>query len=849
MAWQTDRILVYDRSLSFLFELAPDEITKRVRTEELNGTHELELVTSRVLHEGYRLLTVDNTGKWREHVVYKPDEDHAKGRHATGTYVCVWSLQYDLTVTVEGGVAQPGMGSSCTAANAVRAALGGQTTWEVGSCDVGPVAAGEGCAMVYNNAWDRLKQVASSWGGEVDAEIEVDASKVVTRNVVLRAHLGSTKVTRRFDWGEDLTRIKRTPDPGPYYCRVVPLGKGQREYAEDDETEFDWPLDISEETPDGRIYIQDDDAATVFRIADGNGGWRYPTKIVRYDEDDPELLLNAALADLHNHTRPGAGYEADVLQFSEAGMDVQGVELGDDTQCVDYGFNPDAALRVQGRVTRMVVNELAPKTDTKLTIGSLGTSLATALKGLIGSSTQDLANRVNHIEGDVDAITDGGTIAYVEALLETINSMIAASGGYTYLVNGQGSITYDKAVANPLIGTEATQVTQMKGGSLRFANSKKQAFQDIDDWDWKTVITPEGFLGLAATIAAITTGYIGSSGDTYIDLDNHTAQLGPSDGPHLVIESNGVLVYDSSTVLGFFGFESNTGIVRVGQASQGNVVMSGSGYVDVRNGSTVTAHFGWGTVNIWGSTTTGAYYSLGTRKSGYSYGKSSFTAGEDNVASGYLSSAIGYGNEVTGRYSAAIGRSNKVSSDYASVALGYGNEINSDGADVVAGYKLTSGTASRSNQSRFICGTYNAFNSDDVFEVGWGTESSRIRENVMSVTTGGIIRCTSVSQSSDRRVKTPIGDLTEEEAGEFVRSLKPSKFLLRGEESLGFYAQDVEETIYGDILVSESNNCGFEDFKSLDYTSIIAPLVAYAQGLEKQIDQLMARLDALEGKR
>lgn len=542
MAWPTDRILLYDRSMSYVGELGPADVTKRERTEELNGTHELELVTSRVLHEGYRLLTVDNTGKWREHVVYKPDEGHEKGKHATGTYVCMWSLQYDLMGTVQGNVAQPGMGSSCSSKNAVTAAIGGQSIWTAGECDVPSVAAGKGVVMVGNNAWDRLKQVVGAWGGEVDAEITVSSTKVVTRKVVLRAHLGSTKATRRFDWAKDLTKIHRTPDPGPYFCRIMPFGRGQREYAEDDETEFDWPSDVTEEPyseGDGWVhdaysaYVRDPEAEAVFRTADGHGGWHYPTKEVKYGEDDPELLLNEATADIHKYTRPNVNYEADVLQFVEAGMDAQGVALGDDIQCVDYGFNPDAALRVQGRVTRMVVNELAPNTDTKLTIGDLGTSFAATLKDLIGSSTQSITQRLNHIEGDVDSITDGGTIAYVESLLESINAEINAMGGYAYVVNGEGIITYDIAVDDPLIGynsktdTWASQVVQIKGGNIRIANSKKPGFVGINDWEWKTVLQSGHIAAELITAAQITAGYIGNpTDDFYVNFGTREFSLG-----------------------------------------------------------------------------------------------------------------------------------------------------------------------------------------------------------------------------------------------------------------------------------------------------------------------------------
>lgn len=605
MAWATDRILVYDRSLAFLFEIVPDEVTKRERTEELNGTHELELVTSRVLHEGYRLLTVDGTGKWREHVVYKPDEGHENGDHATGTYVCMWSIQYDLTSTVQGNVAQPGMGSDCTSEVAVRDAIGGQSIWTVGTCDVGKVDAGKGCVMVGNNAWARLKQVVATWGGEVDAVITVSSTKVVTRKVELRKHLGSTKATRRFDWGEDLTKIHRTPDPGPYFCRVMPFGRGQREYAEDDETEFDWPTDVTEEpysSGDGWVhdagsaYVRDPEAEAVFRVADGHGGWHYPTKEVKYDEDDPELLLNEATAGIHNYTRPGVSYEADVLQFAEAGMDAQGVALGDDVQCVDYGFNPGAALRVQGRITRMVVNELAPKTDTKLTIGDLGTSFAATLKDLISSSTQGLKQRLNHIEG-------GGTIAYVEKLLESINAEINAQGGYAYVVEGHGIVTYDIAVDDPLKGynskthTWASRVTQMKGGTIRFSKEKKPGFAGINDWKWTNVITPDGYLGLAATIGALTAGYIGNaSDDFYINLDTHEYRMpGSTKIGGSTVQQIANAAVGSQTQQDIFDKLTNNGAVQGITLENGNLYINAS-YI---NSGTITG------VTISGVTITG----------------------------------------------------------------------------------------------------------------------------------------------------------------------------------------------------------------------------------------------------
>ncbi len=885
--YPTDRVIVYNRDATYAFELTPDEQRSRRRIEEINGEHSLTIRTTRRLTEGMRLITQDDTGKVREHVVYKPDEGHHEGKYAIGTYLCMWSLQYDLMGAYAKDHAEPGMGSACTSRNAVIAALDGQSLWSVGTCDAPSVAAGKGCVMIGVSAWERLSLAVRHWHGEVDAEIVMDDTRVVSRKVNFIAHLGSSEVTRRFDWGEDLTNISRTPDPGPYYCRIVPLGRGQREYAEDDETEFDWPLDISEETPDGRVYIEDSESAQVFRTKLPDGTWHYPTKVVHYDEDDPELLLNAAMEDLHNHTRPGASYEASVLQFARAGMDVKGVQLGDNTQCVDFGFNPDAGLTLEGRITRLEVEELAPETETILTIGDLAPNFAQTMQELVSRQTASISDGIKRVEG-------GGTIAYVEGLLDAINAQIAADGGYTYLVGGQGSITYDRAVANPLIGTEATQVTQMKGGSLRFANSKKPAFSGINDWNWATVITPEGYLGLAATIAAITTGYIGSSGDTYIDLDNHTAQLGQTSGPHLVIDSSGMQVYDGDTSLGFFGSESNVGIARVGHASQGNVVMSSEGYVDIRKGSVVMAHFGYAEGNNpSGILTVAPYYSIGIRSSSGTIGNYSVTEGYYNIAAGYASHAEGCDNVAGGNYSHAEGESTSAGGNYShsegrnttasglySHAEGYsttarGNNSHAEGYYTVAdkfachaeGQETTAygycshaegwGTYA-SGEGQHVCGKYNVTSSTHLLIVGNGYSSGR--SNAFYVGSTGNVWCAgTLTQNSDRRLKEHHSYLGED-ACEFVRKLRPALYTKDGERHTGFYAQDVQEAEpdgWDTATVTSQHTDESLDFDplTLDYNALIAPLVAYAQQLEKRVNaqdktiaDMESRLAALEAR-
>lgn len=514
MAYPTDRVILHDRAGNLLPELSPEQVFSRKRTEEVNGEHELVIVTTRRMEEGWRALTVDASGRWREWVLTEPDEAHESGKTAIGTYRFVWSLQYDLKTSYSHTEAEAGMGTSCTSLYALEKALEGVNGWEAGLCDASDIEAGKGCVMIYESAWSRLSKVVEVTGGEVDADITVsNLYGVTSRKVTLNAHVGSTKATRRFDWGYDVSNIHRIPDPGPYYCRVVPLGRGEQEYAEDDETTFEWPLDITEETGDPNLYyIQDDEAAETFKVPDGKGGWIYPTKAVTYSEDDPELLLNAAMDDLHNHTRPGVTYEADVIQFAEAGMDVNGVALGDDIHIVDKGFNPDAPLRLQGRVVRIEVDELSPETTTVLTIGSVRqgfTSIANTLSQL-QQKQADISKKMAGLD----------TAKYLRGLLDRINAEIAATGGYAYLVPGQGLITYDAAVADPVVGSEASKVVQIKGGYLRIANSKKAGFSGIDDWDWKTVFESGHILSDLVTAVKITAGFIGNATNgNYWNLD------------------------------------------------------------------------------------------------------------------------------------------------------------------------------------------------------------------------------------------------------------------------------------------------------------------------------------------
>jgi len=382
------RVLLFDALGNPRGELSREAGTlySCTRSEEINGEHYLSIETEVHLEVGTRAVTKHKDGRWREWVVDEPGETHDTGTHARGTYHMCWSIQYDLQ-TVYGSIVELGMVSPAGARQALSAALDGTKRWRVGTCDVTTKAS----SVVMNadeSAWDRLTTIVKRWGGEIDAEITVNDFGVTSRKVALLDHLGTKEATRRFEWGYDLTSITRTPDPGPYYCRVIPLGNGESEEAADGTTTYDVKMDITSSPAyvdnekglrhdSGSRYIRDVQSELLFRVSDGSGGYEYPCTVVSFSTEDQEELFELAKEDALSKTRPGISYTGSVVSFREAGMDVDGLGLGDEVHVVDLGFNPGVPLRIQERVLKMEIDELADTAN--LSIGRLNPSLERTL--------------------------------------------------------------------------------------------------------------------------------------------------------------------------------------------------------------------------------------------------------------------------------------------------------------------------------------------------------------------------------------------------------------------------------------------------------------------------------------
>lgn len=551
-----DRVIVFSHEDVFQFELSESEVYELRRHEEINGEHYLTITTTAVLQKEQRILTQDATGKWYEWVVTTEDMEHAGGTYMVGTYMAVWSMQHDLS-TVPVSVMVGVSGTPVGAEQALTSLLSTTDRWEVGTVTVTTVS---GASFYRTLVWSGLSTLIGAWGGEVDAEITVDNMRVTSRAVSLLDHLGSSEATRRFDYGADLVSIKRKVESDPLACRIIPLGKGEQSGDG-----YGRKITI-ESVNGGKDYLQNDSVVPYVRRPSSDG-YEYPTIYAENpDIETPAELKAWGEGVLEYLTEPRVTYEATVLQLSQAGMDAYGIALGDLVHCVDRKFLPEG-LRVSGRVTCIDANLLDPS-DTKVTIGHLSKSLSTTMRQALGRLDSRIDTAIAVSEG-----VAGLSQAYVTRIIERLNEEINLTGGYFYITEGQGVRTYDTAVSDPLVGTEASQVVEIRGGNIRIANSRTSS----GDWDWKTVIQ-SGHLAIdLVTAARLVAGYIGSPSGNYWNLDTGEFQLAAtaSIGGKTVSEIIGA-VEDISTQEAIFNLLTNNGTIEGLYMRNGQLYVNGT---------------------------------------------------------------------------------------------------------------------------------------------------------------------------------------------------------------------------------------------------------------------------------
>lgn len=521
------RLMLFSNLGNPIGEISPNDVFSLERRETINGEHSLEITTTQVLEKYSRLLCQDGRGYWREYVVAGIDEEHTAGRRIVGTYYCVWSVQSDLL-----GVVVSKMPDS-SASEALTDALSSQKRWKRGTVTNLNTAS---ASMYDMSAWKALGVLLENWGGELDTTITVGENGVISRSVDLYSQMGEDTPKRRYDFGADMRSVKRSMPDEPFYCRVSPRGKGESTEGGG----YGRKIRITE-VNGGKDYLEYSPMVAVSKLPDGYGGYEYPTLIIENSDcETPQALKDWALSVYVDMLTPKVTYEVDVVQAAIEGVDMQGVSLGDVVQLVDRYFTDDG-LRLEGRVTSLVVDEINERNQ-KVTIGYIGQNLSNRFSDLAGMAQ-------SAIEANFSLRAELATSVYLEELIERLNEEINSDGGYTYIVPGNGIRTYDTAVSDPLVGSEASKVVEIKGGSIRIANSRTAQ----GEWEWKSVFTSGHIAAELITSAYITSGFIGSAnGRVYFDLDNNVLrcdQMVSTDTDNHIVADIGTSTFDPNTYI------------------------------------------------------------------------------------------------------------------------------------------------------------------------------------------------------------------------------------------------------------------------------------------------------------
>ena len=487
------RYMIFDRWGNPLGDL-PYAI-KAIRTRATDGTDTLDITTIGEINKDERIVFKDSTGRWAEYLCQSTQTARAAGMPVTVAY-CTGSIAELSRTYIEDKRNRNANAKACLAK-----ALEG-TRWTVGTVETGTITGMADLAFYHCTVLEAVQKTADTYGLEVQTEYQPDptGNRIGRRIIHLVEHRGSTNTTKRFEYGKDLTQIKRDIDSGDVITRLYGWGKGIEQTNDQGEATGGYSRKISfADVNNGKPYVQDDQALANWGIPGPDGTRHHSEASVDFpDCEDPKELLNLTKAALKTRTTPTVSYTADVTALGQAGLSAEGTDVGDSVQIIDTSFA--TPLRLEGRILQIEEDLAGSLADTKITLGNIRQSYTQRL-----AAQQQALDKLVSNSGAWNSAA-GGTGPYMKDLIDRINQIMNATGGYTYLKPGQGIYVYDKPEdQNP------TQCIHIGGGYWRIADHKKAN----GDWDFRSLANGKGIFA-----DTIFTGRLSdAAGLNYWDMD------------------------------------------------------------------------------------------------------------------------------------------------------------------------------------------------------------------------------------------------------------------------------------------------------------------------------------------
>ena len=464
------RYMIFDRWGNPLGDL-PYAI-KAIRTRATDGTDTLDITTIGEINKDERIVFKDSMGRWAEYLCQSTQTARAAGMPVTVAY-CAGGIAELSRTYIEDKRNRNANAKACLAK-----ALEG-TRWAVGTVETGTITGTADLAFYHCTVLEAVQKTADTYGLEVQTEYQPDptGNRIGRRIIHLVEHRGTANTTKRFEYGKDLTQIKRDIDSGDVITRLYGWGKGIEQTNDQGEATGGYSHKISfADVNHGKPYVQDDQALANWGIPGPDGTRHHSEASVDFpDCEDPKELLTLTKNALKTRATPVVSYTADVTALGQAGLSAEGTDVGDSVQIIDTSFA--TPLRLEGRILQIEEDLAGSLADTKITLGNIRQSYTQRL-----AAQQQALDKLVSNSGAWNSAA-GGTGPYMKDLIDRINQIMNATGGYTYLKPGQGIYVYDKPEdQNP------TQCIHIGGGYWRIADHKKAN----GDWDFRSLANGKG---------------------------------------------------------------------------------------------------------------------------------------------------------------------------------------------------------------------------------------------------------------------------------------------------------------------------------------------------------------------
>lgn len=496
MAYTPLRFAVYDRTGRPQADLTGILSAQHVWSTDGTDTLEFTLIGDPGIEKGWRIVYTDSMNRLREYIVTSPQTKRAAGLPMTSL-----ACQGSMCELSQGFIVEQ-RNRGLTAVQALTKALTG-TRWTVGTVDGTQTA---DTSFYHVSPLEAIQTICDTYSLEAVASYTANTENtgVGSRTISLRARQGRSAGTlRRFEYHRDLSEITRTCDSSNVVTRLYGYGKGLEQTDDDGNATGGYSRKISfADINNGKAYVEDANATKIWGIPDAQGVMQPSCGIFEDgDCEDPKSLLAETKKELEKRRTPTVTYEANVLAFEQAGLGLDGVDLGDSVQIVDDSFTPRLAL--EGRVLKIEENLLDPA-DTTITLGNLIRTATSALSAM--------KQQLDSLGSSTGAWNDAAGLRpnYLDSIINGLNAQLNATGGYTYITPGQGILVYDRPQdQNP------TMCIQIGGGYFRIADSKNSD----GTWNFRTAGSGHGLYADVLFTGKIT------DGQSYWDLTNHEMSM------------------------------------------------------------------------------------------------------------------------------------------------------------------------------------------------------------------------------------------------------------------------------------------------------------------------------------